>query len=297
MIFSIISCGREPEPIFVLPPPPVVNPVIPPPSFSLPSVQECGYQAKPEDVEGWELIFEDNFDRDLSKWTSWKSGAFNNELQYYREENVAIDSQYLYIYGQRTDVIGRSTPIQEDMKSFDFASGRLESKREFGPGLTIGKTKIRFSARIRLVEGEGLWPAWWSYNDPWPTKGEIDILEARGNTPFEFQSNFHYGANVNQIQTNPEYNDFRYTHDRKLSECFHVYEMEWSKDYFNILFDGKVLHEYTSASYPFVNNFADKRHRLVLNLAIGGHFFTNLSVSRIPNNSFLVVDWVRVYEQ
>ncbi len=299
LVVGTIACGDEPDrPGVILPPPPdVIVPTPPAASFKFPEVIDCGYQSSASEVEGWTLIFEDNFDTNLSKWKPWKSGAFNNELQYYRPENVALDSNYLYIYGQRVRVTGQNNPFDTGTRTFEFASGRIESEREFGPGLTAGKDRIRFSARLRLVEGEGLWPAWWSYNDPWPTKGEIDILEARGSTPFEFQSNFHYGVNVNQVQTNAEFNDFKYVHDEKLTECFHVYELIWGRESFEILFDGKVVHTYDRAVYPYVTSFADKRHRLVLNLAIGGWFFTNLNHRNIPDESYLVIDWVRVYEQ
>ncbi len=293
-LFLASSCGEGVKPVTTNPEPtpvPIVTEVM------LPEVEACGYVAHDSIFNNWTLVFEENFDQDLSQWTPWRGGAFNEELQYYRAGNVFVENDLLYIKGERTKTSGRTNPFDETIKSFDFASARVESKREFGPENTPGQQSIRFSARLRLVNGHGLWPAWWSYNDPWPTKGEIDILEARGNTPFEFQSNFHYGVNVNQLDTDPAFNDFHFTSTADLSECFHIYELEWSKNEFIIRLDGEIVKTYDVETYEFVDDFFNKKHRLVLNLAIGGWFFSNLDISRIPNESYLVVDWVRVYHQ
>ena len=137
----------------------------------------------------------------------------------------------------------------------------------------------------------------WSSNDAWPTLGETDVLEARGNTPFDFQTNFHFGNNVNQVETDPVFNEFVYTHSDKLSECFHVYEIEWSQNSFVIKFDNEVVKTYEQSEFEFVDDFFNKKHRLVLNLAVGGFFFSELDESKIPSDSYMVVDWVRVYEK
>ena len=302
-IFSILflvlmSCSSTDEPAPTPTPTPDPDPE-PTPVFELPAVEMCGYDASETDVAGWNLIFEDNFstEDDLSKWTPWRGGAFNDELQHYQASNLYVENDLLYLRAQKGNVVGRTNPFDETQKAFRWTSGRVESKQTFGPTNVEGKQNLRYSARIRLVEGEGLWPAWWSYNDPWPTQGEIDVLEARGNTPFEFQSNFHFGNEVNRVETNPAFNEFVYSHTEKLSECFHVYEIEWSKEAFVIKFDNEVVKTYEQSEFEFVDDFFAKQHRLVLNLAVGGFFFTNVDESKIPSDSYLVVDWVRVYEK
>ena len=292
------GCSTQSDPVPA--PSPSPNPTPDPdptPMVQLPEVDNCGYDAAETFFEGWSLIFEENFDNDLSRWTAWRGGAFNNELQHYQSNQLFVEEDYLYIRMAREGVTGRNNPFDETQRSFSFVSGRVESVREFGPDLGTGKGTVRFSARLRLVEGHGLWPAWWSYNDPWPTKGEIDILEARGDTPNEFQSNFHFGENENEIQTDPVFNDFHYVHSEKLSDCFHLYELIWSEDQFEILFDGESVKIYDSDTYTFVPEFFGKNHRLTLNLAVGGWFFDNLIESNIPDEAFLVIDWVKVHER
>ena len=299
-VVILIACSGDPEPAVRPDPTPTPTPTPDPdpvPMVQLPDVTNCGYEAEANHFDGWTEVFNEDFDADLAQWTPWRGGAFNQELQHYQEDQLFVENDYLYIRMAREGVTGRNNPFDETQRSFSFVSGRIESVKEFGPDLGEGKGAVRFSARLRLVEGHGLWPAWWSYNDPWPTQGEIDILEARGDTPFEFQSNFHYGQNVNEVQTDPVFNDFHYTHSEKLSDCFHLYELIWSEDSFQILFDSEVIQEYDADTYTFVPSFFRKSHRLTLNLAVGGWFFDNLIESDIPDEAFVVVDWVKVHEQ
>lgn len=266
-------------------------------TIRLPDVDHCGYEVDSSDYDNWNLVFEDNFDDDLSNWDTWESGAFNEEIQYYQSENLTTKNGLLYITAKREKTSGATDPFNNDRKNFDFTSGRIESKKHFGPDITEGNQEVRFSARLRLVEGEGLWPAWWSYNDPWPTKGEIDILEARGTTPYEFQSCFHYGAEVNTLETDAKFNEGHYKFEEKLTECFHVYDLIWSQSQFQIIFDGEVVKTYDVDTYEYVDEFFNMKHKLVLNLAVGGWFFENYDVDKIADQSHLVVDYVRVYQR
>ena len=156
-----------------------------------------GFDRSPEDLTEWELVFEDQFDGGLENWTVWDGGAFNNELQHYQEDNLIIDDGYLFIKGKRESVTGDTTPFDNSQKSFNFTSGRIESQASYSAGNTEGATKLRFTSRILLPEGDGLWPAFWSYGDPWPTQGEIDIMEFRGNDSSTYVTNFFFGTSAN----------------------------------------------------------------------------------------------------
>ena len=128
-------------------------------------------------------------------------------------------------------------------------------------------------------------------------KAKSISLKPRGDHPQIFDSNFHFGTQEGELETDAFFNGFEYEHDEKLSDCFHLYELEWSQNQFIIKFDGSVVKTYDEVTYTFVDDFFNKKHRLVLNLAIGGMFFQDLDSNRIPNESYLVVDWVRVYEK
>jgi hypothetical protein len=49
-------------------------------------------------------------------------------------------------------------------------STRVESKSRYTYGLFIADIE-------HMPSGCGVWPAYWMFGDPWPTKGEIDIIE------------------------------------------------------------------------------------------------------------------------
>lgn len=294
IVFSllVLGCsggnGTDAEPRTQQPTP---NPI----QEELPEVENTGFDMTISELTEWELLWEEAFDSDLSKWTPWKSGAFNSEYQLYRSQNLHLKDGFLLVESKRESASGPTDPFNPALRNFDFTSGRIETNREFGPQQDGGI--LRISARIRLPEGEGLWPAFWSYNNPWPTKGEIDYLEYRGHEPYHYEANFHYGNNVNQVETDAIAQKFRYESTTKLSDDFHVYEIEWSQDRFVMRFDGEVVHTYTASQFAYVEDFYDKEHRIVLNLAIGGDFFKTLNRNDIPDRSFMYVDWVRVFKK
>jgi len=266
--------------------------------ITLPLISDCGYQVSDKHAHGWELVFKDDFNDHYNQdWNAWTGGAYNQELQHYQEDNIKIENGLLHILAKREQVKGHTLPNDKKVKTFEFTSGRLESKKLYGPKNVEGSKTIKFSARLRLVEGEGMWPAWWSYGKPWPTVGEIDILEARGHTPRAFSSCFHYGEKPSIPDTEPALNEFHFEYPEKLTDCFHVYEMEWTEDSFKIFFDEELVKIYDSENYPYVRSFWEKEHMLCLNLAVGGNFFKTVDETKIPDEAFYVVDWVKIYRR
>jgi beta-glucanase (GH16 family) len=145
---------------------------------------------------GWTKTFEDNFDADLSKWNIWTGGAFNNELQYYQAANLQVANGNLVITAKKETVTGATTPFDATPKTFSYTSGRIECKSNVSANAST--PKVCMIARIKLPPGYGMWSAFWSYGDPWPTQGEIDFLEARGQEPTKYQTNYFYGRAANR---------------------------------------------------------------------------------------------------
>lgn len=129
---------------------------------------------------GWTKILDEQF-ANLDNWNVWYGGAYNNELQLYRSNNIALSNGNLQIIAKKETVTGPTLPGSATNKTFNYTSGRLESKVLYSANST--NPKIRMVARIKLPVGYGMWPAFGSYGDPWPTQGEIDILEAKGQEP------------------------------------------------------------------------------------------------------------------
>ncbi|HSK12356.1 MAG TPA: glycoside hydrolase family 16 protein [Phnomibacter sp.] len=256
---------------------------------SLPGV--CDYDLT--DVElttaGWTKIFDEPFSTDLSNWNVWNGGAFNNELQFYQASNLEVSGGTLKITARREAVTGRTHPWDNTPKTFQFTSGRIECKTNVSASKKM--PKIRMVARMKLAPGAGMWPAFWSYGDPWPTQGEIDIMEARGDDPFKYSTNYFFGrrANVNLVSNATGY----ITSATNLQSCWHVYEVIWTNTSLTFMLDGQVVHTNTGG---YVSSMFNKTQRITLNLAVGGDYFgpTPLDPNSVQPGTF-EVDRVRVF--
>ena len=246
----------------------------------------------------WSLVWEEEFDNDLSAWNIWEGGAFNDEIQLYREEQLSVANGILTITTQRQNVSGDTSPFDDTQKNFEYVSGRIETKVQYGPSDTSGEQNYRFVARIKLPKGFGMWPAFWSFADPWPTKGEIDVLEARGNEPTKFQSNIFYGDVPGPENLTSSNNEKFYTNLPDLTADFHNYELIWTKQKLTIKLDDDILTEYNDIKgTPTVADLFNNKHQIVLNNAVGGKFFPNTNSANYVNNATMQVDWVRIYKK
>jgi beta-glucanase (GH16 family) len=237
---------------------------------------------------GWTKIFEDNFTTDLSKWNIWTGGAFNNELQHYQASNLQIVDGKLVITAKKEIVTGATTPYDQTPKTFNYTSGRIECKSIVSANPAT--PKVRMIARIKLASGYGMWPAFWTYGDPWPTQGEIDMIESRGQEPTKYQTNYFYGttAGTNLVRNATGY----LTADQDLTACYHVYEMIWEQNTLTSYLDGNVVEIKTTGNY--IPSLFGKQEHIVLNLAVGGAFFSRFDATKIQTGA-LYVDWVKVF--
>lgn len=247
----------------------------------------CDNDVNEATLTGWSKIFEDDFSSNLEQWNIWNGGAYNNELQMYQPANLQVLNGNLVITAKKETVTGPTTPFETTTKTFNYTSGRIESKNSFSA--SSSKPKIRMMARIKLASGYGMWPAFWSYGDPWPTQGEIDILEARGQEEFKYQTNYFYGktANRNLVRGAEGF----VTTDVSLQTCYHVYELIWSQNSLQFYFDGRLVKTNTGG---YVSSLFGKTERITLNLAVGGNFFSNFNPANIQTGT-MYVDWVKVF--
>jgi len=259
---------------------------------------------------GWKKTFEDKFNESPasanSQWNVWVGGAFNNELQmftaspnnlYIASDPANSSNNLLVIKAIKENVTGPKyrQDVDATPKNFDFTSARIESKTLFTP--TKNEGQVRMIARIKLSTGYGMWPAFWSYGNNWPTNGEIDIVEARGHKPYDYQTNYFFGrkANQNLVQAAETY----LTTDNSLTDSWHVYELIWTRDALTFLLDGEIVDVKTGG---YVSNLFGKREMITLNQAVGGDFFweggTIPTAGQIPLNEgegIMQVDYVKVF--
>jgi beta-glucanase (GH16 family) len=243
-------------------------------------------------TSGWNEVFSENFDGpslNTGNWNIWTGGAFNNELQHYQSSNLTINNGILFITAKKEKVTGKVDPWSNRNKTFNYTSGRIESKALYSA--SSATPKVRMMARIKLPSGYGMWPAFWSYGDPWPTQGEIDILEARGQEPNTYYTNYFYGTQVNNnLVTN---STSTINSSTSLQTCFHVYEVIWDQTALTFYLDGVQVDQKTGGYVP---DLFGKQEKIVLNLAVGGNFFSRLITRNIVTGT-MQVDWVKVLTQ
>jgi beta-glucanase (GH16 family) len=234
---------------------------------------------------GWTKSFEDNFDSDLSKWNIWTAGGYNSELQHYQAPNLQLSGGILAIVVKKENVTGASNPFDKTQKSFKYTSGRIESKTTFTADATT--PKVRIIARIKLPKGFGMNSAFLSYGPNLPTGGQIDVLTAYGQDPTRYTTNYYYGTKPLQ---NIVQGAFGYvTTDTDLTNCYHVYEVEWTKDALVYYLDGKVIERKTAGAH--VPDLFGKKQNLSLYVAVNTDFLTRAQIQ----TGTMYVDYVKVF--
>jgi beta-glucanase (GH16 family) len=245
--------------------------------------------------QDWQLVWADEFEGDgldTSKWSymtgdgtdyGLPSGWGNNELQYYREENVTVTGGNLVITAKRESYSGKG-----------YTSGRI---RTMGKGeWTYGR--IEFRAKMPL--GKGFWAAIWmlpteeAYGG-WAASGEIDIMEYLGHDPSVVYGTLHYGGQwPNNRSTGTSYT----TDLSPFGHEFHDFALEWEEGAFRWYVDGHLYQTQTSGWYssagPFPAPFNREFH-LLINLAVGGNWpGAPDGTTQFPQQ--MLVDYIRVYQ-
>jgi len=251
------------------------------------AIGDCNYTFSEGSIAGtWTPLLDEQF-TNLNNWNIWNGGAYNNELQLYRSLNLVVSGGNLKIVAKKETVTGPTLPGSTTTKRFNYTSGRIESKVLYSANST--NPKIRMVARIKLPAGYGMWPAFWSYGDPWPTQGEIDIVEAKGQEPSTYYTNYFYGTSPNTNLVSGATTTVNSS--VSLQSCFHTYEMVWEATKLSFYLDGRLVDTKTGT---YVNALFGKSEKVVLNLAVGGNFFTSLITRNIVPGT-MEIDWVKVY--
>lgn len=274
----------------------------------------AAYPALPGEQGGtYRTTFFDDFTGaglDRSKWrvvrTGQEMGSVNGEAQAYadspdniRTENGVLELEARYCKGC----------TQAGGGTYDFTSGRIDTytKHDFTYG--------RVSARIRVPDGEGFWPAFWllgsDVDNPdvsWPNSGETDILENIGY-PDWTSSGLHGpgysgGGNIGASQTFP---------GGGRADQWHDYAVEWTPAAMRFYVDDRLVQETTRNKLESTRGqwVFDHNQYVILNLALGGAYpagwnkvtepywgLPQTSVDKIARGGVQAeVDWVRVEQK
>lgn len=271
---------------------------------------------------GWRLVWSDEFSGatiDTTKWgfdlgngfsadggQTFVSGWGNNELQCYTR-----DTSNAFVSGGRLHL----RAVKSAGDGCPFTSARLKTRRADGSAL-FAQRYGRFEFRAKLPVGRGLWPALWMLPQDdaygtWAASGEIDVMEARGQTPTTVLGTLHYGSRWPKNTFTGA--DYILPRQGTIAD-FHTYAVEWEPGRLRWFVDGVLTQTqrfwWSSSAQagrqgtkptgeaelnPWPAPF-DQRFYLVMNLAVGGNFLGNPDAST-PFPAELSVDFVRVYER
>ena len=243
------------------------------------------------------IVMADEFDvdgvPDPSVWTydlgdgtanGLPAGWGNNELQIYtnNSENVEVQNGLLVITARQTSSGG-------------YTSARLKTQglfeRQYG----------RFEARIRLPQGQGLWPAFWLLGNncdqnPWPACGEIDIMENTGNFPTLVFGSVHGPGYSGAGSIGKDYD----LENDRFDTGFHIFGVEWTPNQINYYVDDVLYQSITPETVDEETNgtgtwvFNNQPFYIILNVAVGGNLPGNPdATTTFPQR--MLVDYVRVY--
>ena len=244
------------------------------------------------------LVWSDEFNEDgalnAEKWFlqtqlppggSWWGGI----IQHYtdRQENTFVKEGHL-------NLVAKKETFEDQGETKDYTAARLNSKFAF----TYGKIEVR----AKMPKGTGTWPAIWMLNTNinedgaywenqgfgttnWPACGEIDIVEHWGKNQDYISSAVHNAASYGDTVANVGGRMVE-----NVSDDFHVYTLEWTKEKMTFKVDGIQHYEYNPTvkdknTWPF-----DDKYYFILNIAIEPDIDPSFT------ESAMVVDYIRVYQ-
>ena len=260
-------------------------------------------------AQEWRLVWSDEFNGngrpDEATWSYEEGFVRNHEDQWYQAANAFLQDGLLIIEGRKEQ---RPNPTYQpdgrywgqQRPNIDYTSACLHTrgKREFLYG------RLEVSARIPTAGGA--WPAIWTLGNgmPWPSCGEIDIMEF-----YRIQGVPHILANVawgNDRPYQAVWNSKRvpFTHftsrDPNWAQQFHVWRMDWDETSIQLYLDDELLNEVPMSQTVngqigrHINPFTRKQY-ILLNLALGGD-----NGGKIDDDAFPMryeIDYVRIYER
>ena len=255
--------------------------------------------------EGYKLVWNDEFNSDgkpdSSNWDYEIGFKRNNELQWYQPDNAICKNGKLVIEAQRVDIPNpnyksNSSNWRESRKKVEYTSSCL---------ITKGKHQWqygRFEIKARIDTTKGSWPAIWTLgiDKPWPSNGEIDLLEfyIKDNKQ-SILANVASGTVTKwKAKWDSVIKDLSYfiKKDPQWVKKFHVWRMDWDEDFIRLYLDDELLNETPLRETINPDGFQPfhQPHYLLLNLAIGSN-------GGDPQNSKFPItyeiDYVRVYQK
>lgn len=259
--------------------------------------------SKPKAKKGMKLIWNDEFNTngkpDSNYWCYEKGFVRNQEVQWYQPDNATCKDGVLLIEGRKESIknpnyIADSKDWRTNREFAEYTSTSIQTR-----GLKQWKFG-RVEVRARIDTTMGSWPAIWTLgvNKPWPSNGEIDIMEFyRVKGVATILANVAWGTEKQYVA---KWDEAKIplakflAKDKDWPKKFHIWRMDWDKDAINLYLDDELLNK-TALSETLnadgSNPFVEEQY-LLLNLALGGN-------GGKPASDLIKyeVDYVRIYQK
>ncbi len=217
----------------------------------------------------WKMIFNDEFTGtalNLAKWRPNWLGSSDTAITgpVNSSESACFDPRQVTVANGELDL----TAVARSCNGYRYASGMIQTNGKFN--FSYGYME----ARIWTPAGTGMWPAFWTDGQNWPTDGEIDILEAYGTDNSEYH--YHYAGCGGDCGPGGS------VLVSGATKGWHTYAADWEPGSIKWYYDGRQVWQYTSgvvSSPQFV----------ILNLAL------NSNSAAVP--ATMKVDYVRVWRR
>jgi beta-glucanase (GH16 family) len=238
---------------------------------------------------------------DWSLANEWAGGG-NAEKQAYLPGQASVSGGALVLTAEAmTAEEGEKYPIKyiNKFKTVSTYPARVKTaKLQLNKGVQFGA--VSFDIDMDVAGRDGAWPAAWMLpqyhgvdpkkTDPqklsveptvafgtdslWPACGEIDLMEAKGNDNTKIVQTLHFGKTYDP---NWKYIGTTRTGDF-ITTGRHTYSAAWSSDGVAFFVDGSLTAYRSWATSGDLggepNPFLDKTWCPILNIAMGGNFFT-----------------------
>lgn len=235
------------------------------------------------------LIFSDEFNGtsgtspngsywDYDIGTDWGNAQIEYDTD--RPINVSLDGN------GNLAIIAR----EESYMGQPYTSARIVTRDLFE--VTYG----RVEARIKLPEGQGIWPAFWLLGSDistvgWPQCGEIDVMEYLGHETNKVYGTVHGpgysgGGGIGESLTLPS---------GGFNTDFHIFAIEWQEDSIKWFVDDSMYFSITPDDLGGNEWVFDHSFYIILNLAVGGTWPGYPDGTTVFPQTMLV-DYVRVYQ-
>lgn len=235
----------------------------------------------------WKLVWEENFDRPVLDTATWsKIPRWTPEWAKFMSADEAC-----YAIADRNLVLKGLINPDRGADTATYLTGGVYTKykRSFHGG--------RLEVRAKLQGATGAWPAIWlkpaeEAKYPWPTGGEIDIMERLNYDSVAYQTvHSYYTHHLNLKNDPPQGGTGRIDPDG-----YNTYAVEMYPDSVVFFINGNRNFAYPrietdkEGQFPF-----DKPYYLLIDMQLGGPWVGAVDPADLPVE--MHVDWVRYYRK